>query len=183
MVDPKLIAAARALLADITPLAFDCGTLCGHKCCTDFGPNEGIYLLPGELPMFDGTEDFTSWQFHRTDEYEFAPTWEERYDALPFLQCTKLCDREKRPFECRTYPLMPYLHPDGRLEMRFSFLADGICPLPERYELSELQPAFVRACTDAWAILIQDAAMREHVQWLSQQFDALALPLTDGEEG
>ncbi|MFZ5817658.1 MAG: hypothetical protein ACOY93_20585 [Bacillota bacterium] len=183
MADIKLIEEARRILADLTPLPFDCGRLCGHKCCTDFAPNEGVYLLPGELPLFDGSEDFTRWQFHRTDEYEFAPGWEERYDAIPFLQCTKLCaeQREKRPFECRTYPLLPYLHEDGRLEMRYSFLATGLCPLTERFRLEELQPAFVEAAGEAWRVLLQDPEMREHVRWLSQQFDALELPLA--EEG
>lgn len=181
LADLKLIEEARRILADVTPLDFDCGTLCGHKCCTDFGPDEGVYLLPGELPLFDGSEDFTSWQFHRTDEYDFAPSWEKQHDAVPFLQCTKLCDREKRPFECRTYPLLPYLHPDGRLEMRYSFLASAICPLPERYKLTELQPAFIEAARQAWAVLLQDPEMLDHVKWLSEQFDALALPLAEGE--
>jgi len=184
--DMNLIDQARRLLADVTPLPFDCGTLCGHKCCTDFAPNEGVYLLPGELPLFDGTEDFPAWQFHRTDEYEFAPSWEERYDAIPFMQCKKLCasDRQKRPFECRTYPLMPYLRPDGSLEMRYSFLAGGICPLVERYALTDLQPRFVEASRQAWSLLLQDPELLDHVRWLTAQFDALDLPpLDDGEEG
>jgi len=183
-VDLRLIAEARRLLADVTPLPFDCGTLCGHRCCTDFGPDEGVYLIPGELPLFDGTEDFTRWQFHATREYEFAPSWERRFDAVPFLQCTRLCDRTKRPFECRTYPLLPYLRPDGELEMRYSFLAQGLCPLPERYRVDELDPAFVEAARQAWTVLMQDEAMREHVRWLTEQFDALALPgLEDDGEG
>jgi len=182
MVDPGLIEEARRLLADVTPLSFDCGSLCGQRCCTDFAPNEGVYLIPGELPLFDGTEEFTSWQFHRTDEYEFAPSWERRFDSVPFLQCTRLCDRSKRPFECRTYPLLPYLRADGTLEMRYSFLAQGICPLPERYRLDELDPAFVDAARRAWEVLMQDEAMREHVEWLTAQFDSLELPLLDEDE-
>lgn len=181
MADLKLIEEARHILADVTPLAFDCGTLCGHKCCTDFAPNEGVYLLPGELPLFDGTEDFTSWQFHHTNEYEFAPSWEAKHDAIPFLQCTKLCDREKRPFECRTYPLLPYLRPDGALEMRYSFLAQGLCPLLERYRVDQLQPAFVTAARQAWTVLLADPEMADHVRWLSAQFDALDLPLAEEE--
>ncbi len=178
LADIDLIEAARRLLANVTPLAYDCGTLCGNKCCTDFAPDEGVYLLPGELPLFDGTEDFPTWQFHRTDEYEFAPSWEKKYDAIPFMQCKKVCaaSREKRPFECRTYPLLPYMREDGSLEMRYSFLAAGICPLLERYAVSDLQPAFVDAARQAWTLLLQDPEMREHVKWLTAQFDALELP-------
>jgi len=179
LVDERLIRKARRLLADVTPLPFDCGTLCNKKCCTDFAPDEGVYLIPGELPFFDGTEGYTRFQFHRTDEYEFAPGWEERFDAVPFLQCTGPCDRAKRPFECRTYPLWPYLHEDGRLEMRYSFLTKGICPIPERYAIEELQPEFVQKAREAWSLLIQDPAMREHVEWLSRQYDALELPPVD----
>lgn len=184
MADLKLIEEARRLIENVTPLAFDCGTLCGHKCCTDFAHDEGVYLIPGELPLFDGTEDFPSWQFHRTDEYEFAPTWTEKYDHVVFMQCKTVCSksREKRPFECRTYPLLPYLGPEGRLEMRYSFLADGICPLLERYRLEELQPEFVQACHQAWSLLMQDPEMLDHVKWLSQQYDALELPLTSDSE-
>lgn len=178
MADPKLIEEARRILGNVTPLAFDCGTLCGNRCCTDFAPDEGVYLIPGELPLFDGTEDFPAWQFHKTAEYEFAPTWEARHDHVVFMQCKRLCagSRERRPFECRTYPLMPYRHADGRLEMRYNFLTPGICPLPERYKLEELEPAFVQAAHEAWAVLMQDPEMLDHVTWLTQQFDALELP-------
>lgn len=184
MANQKLIEEARRLLADATPLSFDCGTLCGHKCCTDFAPTEGVYLIPGELPLFDGTEDFPTWQFHRTDEYEFAPSWTAKHDHVVFMQCKKVCaeSREKRPFECRTYPLLPYLNAGGQLEMRYSFLAEGICPLPERYTIEELQPEFVAAAHAAWSVLMQDEEMLDHIRWVSEQYDALALPLAAGED-
>lgn len=177
MADTKLIEQARAILADVTPLDFDCGTLCGHKCCTDFEPDVGVYLIPGELPLFDGSEDWIQWKFHRTDEYDFAPSW-SKHRQVPFMQCTKLCNREKRPFECRTYPLAPYLQEDGTLTMRYSPFALGVCPLTERYALNQLQPRFVQAALEAWTVLIQDREMLDHVRWLSEQIRTLdELPL------
>ncbi len=182
MANTELIEKARAVLAKVTPLAFDCGTLCGHKCCTDFEPGVGVYLIPGELPLFDGTEDWINWQFHRTDEYDFAPSW-GKHRQIPFMQCTKLCQREKRPFECRTYPLVPFLQEDGDLVMRYSPWAMGVCPLTERYQLTELLPEFVTAAREAWLILMEDPEMLDHVRWVSEQVRTLdQYPLVTGEE-
>lgn len=186
LADLKLLEEARRILADVTPLDFDCGTLCGHKCCTaestDPDLELGVYLIPGELPLFDGSEDWIKWQFHSVKDYDFAPSWEKQ-GQIPFMVCHKLCQREKRPFECRTYPLAPYLHPDGRLEMRYAHWAVGFCPLTETYKLEELNPAFVAAAHRAWSVLLQDPEMRDHVLWLTGQFNALdALPLTVCED-
>lgn len=181
MADPKLLKAARDLLADVTPLEFDCGTLCGHKCCTDFEPNVGVYLLPGELEFFDGSEEWAAWQFHSTAIYEFAPSW-EKHGQIPFLMCTNLCQRSKRPLECRTYPLVPYLHEDGRLEMRYGPWAEGVCPLVTEYRLDQLQPEFVAAAQKAWEVLLQDPDIMDHVQWSSRQLHLWeALPRTNPE--
>jgi len=182
MANLKLIEEARQILSDVTPLAFDCGTLCGQKCCRDFAPGEGVYLIPGELALFDGTEDWTRWTFHATDDYDFAPTW-QHHRQIPFLSCSHLCQREKRPFECRTYPLLPYLDDHGAIEMRYSPWAEGICPLTERYALGELQPGFVAAAQQAWTVLMQDPEMLDHVRWLSAQLKAWAeLPHADDDE-
>lgn len=179
--DTKLIERARAILSAHTPLAFDCGTLCGHKCCTDFEPGVGVYLIPGELPLFDGTEDWINWSFHRTDQYEFAPSWQQ-HRQIPFMVCTSLCRREKRPFECRMYPLVPFLGEDGDLQMRYSPFAHGVCPLTERYRLDQLQPEFVAAAREAWLVLMEDPELLDHVRWLSEQVRAFTeLPLVEAE--
>lgn len=183
MADLERIKAARDLLARETPLAFDCGTLCGHKCCTDFAPDQnlGVYLIPGELPLFDGTEAWAAWEFHATALYEFAPSW-ARHGQIPFLKCTGLCaaERDKRPFECRTYPLVPYRTAEGALEIRYAPWAEGVCPLVERYRLEELRPSFVAAVRQAWELLMEDPEMLDHVCWLSSQLkDWAELPHTD----
>lgn len=183
MADLDRIRAARDLLAGETPLDFDCGSLCGQRCCRDFDPgqNLGVYLVPGELALFDGTESWASWEFHSTAEYEFAPSW-ERYGAIPFLKCTGLCaaEREKRPLECRTYPLVPYLHEDGRLEVRYAPWAEGVCPLADRYRLEELRPSFVAAVREAWTLLMTEPDIADHLRWQSHQLRAWAeLPRAD----
>ncbi|HYG59158.1 MAG TPA: hypothetical protein VD902_13945 [Symbiobacteriaceae bacterium] len=182
MADTKRIEQARLMLEHATPLTFDCGTLCGHKCCKDdgFQPDQdiGVYLIPGELPLFDGTEDWLTWQFHSVQDYDFAPSW-EHHGQIPFMQCQKLCRREKRPLECRTYPLQPLLHENGRLEMVYAPWATGFCPLTERYRVDELNPAFVEAAHKAWSLLLEEPEMQDHVRWLSDQIRAFReLPLT-----
>lgn len=180
----NLIERARRILADVTPLDFDCGTLCGHRCCAEESAEEGlefgVYLIPGELPLFDGTEDWIQWQFHSTAAHEFAPSW-AKHGQIPFMICHKLCRREKRPFECRTYPLVPYLHEDGNLEMRYApwAEAEGFCPLTQRYKVAELRPDFVEAAREAWKLLLQDPDMLDHVRWLTAQLkDWAELPHT-----
>lgn len=177
MADKRLLAEARAILANETPLDFDCGTLCGHKCCKDFAPNVGVYLIPGELDFFDGTEDWAKWRFHKTKDFDFAPSW-SHHKKIAFLQCAGLCDRdrEKRPFECRTYPLLPFLHDDGTVEMRYSPWAQGVCPLTERYGVDQLRPEFVAAAKEAWLVLMEDPEMLGHVRWVTEQLKAAELP-------
>lgn len=186
MAELRLIEEARRILADVTPLESDCGVLCGHKCCTYEPSNPdaeaGVYLIPGELPLFDGTEDWLRWQFHRTTDYDFAPSW-DAHGQIPFMVCHKLCRREKRPFECRTYPLQPFLHDDGELEMRYAPWAEGFCPLPGRYRIGELRPDFVAAAHRAWSVLLQDPEILDHVKWLTGQLRAWAeLPHTACED-
>ena len=175
MADRELIEAARRILADVTPLNFDCGTLCGHKCCTDRSSDPdvelGVYLIPGELPLFDGSEDWINWTFHSTLDYDFAPSW-QHHGQVPFMVCHKLCSREKRPFECRTYPLQPFLHADGRLQMRYAPWAESFCPLTEQYKVEELRPEFVAAAQRAWSVLLPDPEMKDHIKWLTEQFRA-----------
>jgi hypothetical protein len=175
MADLKLIEEARRILADVTPLEFDCGTLCGNKCCTDYGPagdtEYGVYLIPGELELYDGQEAWCKWTAHSTAAYDFAPSW-EKHGSVPYMMCHKLCNRDRRPFECRTYPLAPFLQEDGRLEMKYAPWACGVCPLTERYQVADLRPAFVAAAAQAWTVLLQDPEMLDHVKWLTEQIRA-----------
>ncbi len=173
MADPHLLAEARALLAHTTPLADDCGTLCGHRCCADYAPDVGVYLLPGEIALFDGTEDWLRWKLHSTKRYDFAPSW-SKYRQIRFMQCHKLCDRDRRPFECRTYPLVPCLKDDGSLEMYMAPWAQGVCPLADPEPAAPLRPEFVAAARRAWTLLMQDPDLSDHIRWLTAQIKASA---------
>lgn len=94
---------------DITPLTFDCGLLCGSRCCKG-GKDAGMRLFPGETP--DGSF-----------------TVQKTPDGGRLLLCGGHCDRKVRPLSCRIFPLFPYLGEDGRIRAGFDPRAFAVCPL------------------------------------------------------
>lgn len=157
------------LLDEVTPLYGDCGELCEKLCCTDWEEGVGMYLLPGEEVMFSGNEDWLVFEKHSTEDYEFPPSWEGEFT---FVRCVKPCPREKRPFECRTFPVIPYydsesdsfeliLHPDGI----------QICPLAKYSQLDELNPEFIETLQEAWSILLTDPLIADDIRYKSALWD------------
>lgn len=101
------------LLDMVSPVPYDCGTLCGCACCVpqsidDDSSDLGIYLLPGEEKLFTGSEDWITWNYDNVDDYEFPDSWSGK---IAFLSCNTppVCDRKMRPLQCRTYPVTPHL--------------------------------------------------------------------------
>ncbi len=158
-----------ALLDRVTPLTGDCGLTCGRKCCTEWDRGAGMYLLPGEEVMFTGDEDWLRWETHSSSDYEFCPAWQGEFF---FVACTKPCPRHRRPFACRTFPLAPYLTPDGRLTMLLDDNGILVCPLVQSGRLDRLQPAFIEAARKAWEVLLDDEMVRADVEWQSRERDA-----------
>lgn len=84
---------AYELLNDVTPLSFDCGRLCGAKCCKgDAG--DGMLLFPGEKEFFEKDDEFTV-------------RFDEKYGTYA-VYCDGSCLRKKRPLSCRIFPYMFY---------------------------------------------------------------------------
>lgn len=156
------------LLADVTPLAADCGRLCGAACCSEWEQGVGMYLLPGEEIMFSKNEEWLSWQEHSTEEYEFCPSWT---GSVHFVSCDGFCPRDKRPFACRTFPVVPYLTPKGELEMRLDSAASLLCPLVKAGDPGLLERRFLARTRLAWEELLQDQLIRDDVEWESRRFD------------
>lgn len=107
------------LLDRVSPVPYDCGTLCGCACCvpqdndadaTGSDEDLGIYLLPGEEKLFTGKEDWITWNYDNVDDYDFPDSWSGK---IAFLSCNTppVCDRKMRPMQCRTYPVTPHLMP------------------------------------------------------------------------
>nr|HML49564.1 hypothetical protein [Clostridia bacterium] len=98
-----MIQAARALLAQRTPLKSDCGRLCNAACCqADEEGRGGMLLFPGEERFYD---PLPGWA--RLEPMDFGG----RPSRL--LVCEGRCERSQRPLACRIFPLTPVLRADG----------------------------------------------------------------------
>lgn len=133
---------AYAAIGESTPLCSDCGALCGAACCeTDGDGQGGVDLLPGEIELI-GSADWM--------EISHDP----RMDA-EMIVCKAMCEREKRPFLCRIFPLCPVIGRDGRWTVRMDARARAMCPLT-RGGVRGLDPEFVRGCVRAVRILAEE---------------------------
>ena len=126
-----------------TPMKADCGALCNAACCQpDADGQGGVALLPGEAELLSGI----AWG---TVERDAA------MDA-PMLVCSDPCEREKRPFLCRVFPLCPVIGKDGRWTVRMDARARAVCPLAGS-GLRALDPEFVRGAARAARLLAGNA--------------------------
>ena len=156
-------------LLDVTPLQFDCGLLCASLCCQEYEPGVGMFLLPGEEQMFTMEEPWLKWHFVNAQEHDFPPDWK---GDVAFVTCNATCPRDKRPVQCRTFPLMPYLTPEGELQVRLDTLSGIlICPLIKQPDTYPLRPEFYKSVLAAWQILIRDPLIRSDVWHQSSLLD------------
>ena len=153
---PEVIARARALFDNLTPLATDCGLTCGGACCLPMeGENTGMLLFPGEEAYYEGLPGYTM-------------------TATPqgtLLTCSGRCKREDRPLSCRLMPLIPLIRPDG-VKVAADARAKAVCPLA-RQGKDALLPDFVQAVRQAGRILAEDDAQRAFLLQLTREQDEL----------
>lgn len=133
----------------------------------------GLYLLPGEEKLFTRKEDWLSWGWTSAEEFEFPESW---HGKVPFLRCKNapLCDRKKRPLQCRTFPLTPHLDENGSLYLIYhSGELPYICPLiQQKYPLNQ---DFIKATYTVWRHLLRDPLIFDLVEMDS------AYRIEDGE--
>lgn len=147
---------ARALLADVTPLKRDCGTLCAAVCCRSAETEQtGMLLFPGEEKLYSGR-----------DGYEIKPAGE---DLL--LICSGICDRDERPLSCRIFPLLPVVRENG-IRVVTDERARFVCPLAAQGKRA-LDPEFVEKVRLAGEILLEDDAQRAFLKRLTGEHDEL----------
>ena len=139
-------------IGDKTPLQTDCGALCGAACCcVDADGQGGVNLLPGER--------------ERLERVEWGEIDVDPHMKTPMLMCTGMCEREKRPFLCRIFPLCPVIGKGGKWTVRMDARARAVCPLT-RGGLNGLDPDFVRGCVKAVRIIAADAEGEDFLrQW------------------
>ncbi len=167
------------LLDRVSPLAEDCGMLCGSACCT-CGENDskdepqlGIYLLPGEEKLFTMREDWLHWTVEDAADFDFPDSW---FGRLYFVTCLNAphCPRVLRPLQCRFFPLAPHIDENGALRLILSDLELPYrCPLIAGRML--LTPSFIQASYTVWKHLIRDSLILDLVVYDSsfRQDDAL----------
>ena len=158
----------------VSPLSFDCGTLCGAACCgtteetvQESGFDMGIYLLPGEEKLHNKKDDWLVWSEERAEDYEFPESWKGN---VFFVRCKTPpeCPREKRPIQCRTFPLLPHFMEDGHLVMILNDLELPYhCPLIEKD--MELEPDFLEVTWRCWARLVEDPLIHDLVRMDSEE--------------
>jgi hypothetical protein len=147
----------------------DCGELCGRMCCQEYEPGVGMYLIPGEECMFTGKEPWLKWRYQWAKNHDFPPEWD---GLVQFVVCKGICPRERRPVQCRTFPLMPYLDTSGNLDARLDALTGSlICPLVRSSNKHSLRPEFVENVLEAWKILLKDPLVRADVAQQSRKLD------------
>jgi hypothetical protein len=157
-------------LLDTPAIEGNCGELCGSLCCQEYEPGVGMYLLPGEECMFTGREQWLTWKYQLAKKHDFPPEWK---GMVQFVMCQGTCPRDRRPIQCRTFPLMPYLDESGEnLSMRLDALTGSlICPLVREPGAHAIRPEFQERALEAWRILLKDPLIRLDVAAQSRRLD------------
>ncbi len=166
----ELFDKAYALLDDITPRRYDCGTLCGAFCCQNLSPTDkpesGMLLLPYEKAYLQhlGATDYS----YLCDSTHKQPD---------MLICSGHCDRHIRPFSCRIFPYYTSFitAPDGRyiLNVRPDPRAIPICPLTTRKGCKRCAPRFMRNLKSAVKILSAEPAILDDFLFTANFLDSL----------
>lgn len=154
---------ARDCLTDVTPLSFDCGTLCGAICCrSDPGDEErGMLLFPREEELYADRPAFCAIQ---------PSGWMHQGAPVLLMTCRGNCPRERRPLACRICPLTPIVR-GGELRVEMDPRAT-MCPLVPSGP-GGLLPAFVGAAQSASRFLWADPTQRAFLVAYSRQMDEL----------
>lgn len=161
------------LLNSVNHVPYDCGTLCQKACCRRSEPGMGIYLLPNEHLVLQGETDWLTWEEHLAQNYDFPASWRGN---TYFLNCNGNCPREKRPIQCRTFPLTPHLSREGELMLIWETLElPYSCPLLANREA--LQEDFTEALFKAWQILVTDPLIRDLVDYDSRNREEEYFPI------
>lgn len=164
------------LLDKVSPVDYDCGSLCGalccgteDDCCFEDDMEMGIYLLPGEEKVHSKKDDWLKWTEELAEDYDFPDSW---FGKIYFVKCKTPphCPREKRPIQCRTFPLAPHIDVEGKL--RLIETIDELpysCPLVSQQ--MELTPAFIKATYTVWKHLIREPLIYDLVKMDSEYRD------------
>lgn len=139
-----VIEACKEILRDVTPLTFDCGVTCNHKCCKPLDSElSGMLLFPGEETLYDDCSDF-----------EITKT-----ESGMLLVCHGHCDRKSRPLSCMIFPLLPLVR-NGEIKLAMDERAKFVCPLAD-HGLKAVTQEFKDAVRKVGQLLLTDDECRK----------------------
>lgn len=177
------------LLDRVSPVSFDCGTLCNAACCSleDMDPyydmteeeieageleaDMGMIMLPGEDKIHDKNDGWLEWTSDSTDVLDYPESWN---GMVHFAKCQGHyhCNRKMRPIQCRTFPVAPHLDENGVLHLILDDLElPYTCPLQDAGEELVLEERFLRATYTAWKRLVTDPLIYDLVAADSSERD------------
>ncbi len=136
---------ARRLLEERTPLAFDCGRICGAACCHSEGE---MILLPGEAELYPGDP--------RVAEV----------GGRAVFRCAGYCNRRERPLACRIFPLTVRRTRAGVLDWAMDPRGRGLCPLTRQGKRA-LAPGFLAAAETVLGLLAAQPLVRAYLDELA----------------
>lgn len=148
----ELILEAYSILENVTPLKYDCGSLCSRHCCKNNGKDGetlGMWLLPYEIELLS-----------KCKEYTFSKTG----DGVETVFCTGKCNRELRPFACRIYPFYAHIEKLCGDKEKITVKADPrarlSCPIVMYSSYLRPNIYFISAVKDAVRVLLKDEKIK-----------------------
>ena len=160
-------------LDEVSPVDFDCGTLCGEVCCV-YDADEShaeelvLYLLPGEELMYENSDEFELY-YMDSSEIKYPHSWK---DSIYLVKCKNppKCDRSIRPIQCRTFPLVHNKSKNGEFhlvldETEFPY----ICPIIRDH--IKLNEDFINVTYEIWKKLITNPLVYDLVDMDSKDRD------------
>ena len=158
----EIYRAVYSRLDELTPLAADCGELCGKLCCQQpTGEDCGMYLFPGEEALFAGLDGF------RMIDSEFTYSAGKR---AKLLCCTRPCERSARPLSCRIFPLVPYFR-HGSCVRVITDPRAAACPLTHPDAAPFMQKEFRLAVLHAFRLLSRFSEIADFLDALADILD------------
>ena len=158
-------------LNQVSPLDYDCGKLCGQTCCVyddeDYS-NEDliIYLIPGEESMYESSETFELKHFD-IKEINYPYSWKEGVYTVKCLNPPN-CEREIRPIQCRTFPLIPHIDKNNHFYLIFDESQYPYeCPLIK--ENIDLNEDFIYETYKIWRLLLKNKLIYDLVDMDSRK--------------
>lgn len=145
--DKILLLRAKDMLKNLTPIAGNCGRLCGASCCQG-DEKTGMQILPGE-------EEISG-----LDEFGVVKNG--------IFVCNGSCPRERRPYACMIFPLFPLVvktEIGETIKPIFDLRAENLCPLVQK----KIQPGFYTAVRRSAKLLFRDENYREYFLRLSEE--------------